>query len=76
MRLLALRPTLSTFRLATPRIPFLRAMSDVAQFVAAAAKADPILSGSDGDQAAITKANSEFEKIASDLKVRLELKRI
>lgn len=69
MRLLALRPTLSPFRLATPRIPFLRAMSDVAQFVAAAAKADPILAGSEKDQAAITKANSEFEKIASDLKV-------
>lgn len=45
-------------------------MSDVAQFVSAAVKADPVLAGSEKDQAAITKANAEFEKIASDLKVR------
>lgn len=63
------RPTL--FRI-TPRIPFTRAMSDVAQFVAAAKKAQPSLAGAEADSKAIEKATGETESLASDLKVGKE----
>ncbi|KAL1407546.1 G4 quadruplex nucleic acid binding protein [Vanrija albida] len=44
-------------------------MSDIAQFVAAAQKADPALAGAgDKEQAAIAKATSEVASIASNLK--------
>lgn len=48
---------------------FSRAMSDVAQFVSAAQKADPALVGAEKEQAAVTKAGAETESLASDLKV-------
>lgn len=45
-------------------------MSDIAQFVAAAQKADPALVGADKEQAAISKVAAETEALAKDLKVR------
>lgn len=60
----------ATLTLRPARIPFIRAMSDIAQFVAAAQKADPALAGAgDKEQAAIAKATSEVASIASNLKV-------
>lgn len=44
-------------------------MSDIAQFVAAAQKADPALIGA--DKVAVEKAEKETEQLVSDLKVRL-----
>ncbi|WOO84873.1 tRNA-aminoacylation cofactor arc1 [Vanrija pseudolonga] len=59
----------ATLTLRPARIPFIRAMSDIAQFVAAAQKADPALAGAgDKEQAAIAKATSEVASIASNLK--------
>ncbi|RSH86670.1 G4 quadruplex nucleic acid binding protein [Apiotrichum porosum] len=43
-------------------------MSDIAQFVAAAQKADPALVGADKEQAAISKVAAETEALAKDLK--------
>lgn len=46
-------------------------MSDVAQFVAAAQKADPALAGTEKEQAAISKAAAETESLSSNLKVNI-----
>lgn len=72
MRLLSLslsRPLLTPTH--TPlRVSFARAMSDIAQFVAAATKAD---TGLAADAAAVSKASAEVQAISSDLKVRCRL---